>query len=96
MRIFEGQCKIGLDNLERLHHAVGERIQVIFVSGTDFGMQVIIVLSKQLIYQTGTLISPRAYREMYQPFHKKINDWIHAHTTWKVCIWPVYRTPTSF
>jgi uroporphyrinogen-III decarboxylase len=36
--------------------------------------------------QGGTLISPRAYRKLYQPFHKQINDWVHANTNWKTFI----------
>jgi uroporphyrinogen-III decarboxylase len=69
--IFERQCEIGLKNLELLHQAVGERIVAIFVSGTDFGTQ------------SNLFISPRSYRSLFKPYHKRINDWIHAHTTWK-------------
>jgi uroporphyrinogen-III decarboxylase len=36
--------------------------------------------------QTGPFISPKAYRDLYQPFHKIINGWIHANTTWKTFI----------
>lgn len=70
-RVFERQCEIGLANLERLYEAVGDRVAVLFVNSTDFGMQ------------AGPLISPRTYRELYQPFHKRINDWVHTHTHWK-------------
>ncbi len=69
--IFERQCEIALQNLEMYHQAVGERICAIFVSGTDFGSQ------------RSAFISPRAYRRLYKPYHQRINDWIHAHTTWK-------------
>ena len=24
------------------------------------------------------------YRELYKPFHKRVNDWIHQNTTWKI------------
>jgi uroporphyrinogen-III decarboxylase len=44
------------------------------VAGMDFGMQ------------TGLLLSPEAYRHLYKPFHGRINDWIHRHTTWKTFI----------
>ena len=73
-RVFERQCEIALANLARLYEAVGERPSVIFVSGTDFGMQ------------TGPFISPKAYRQLYQPFHRELNDWVHSHTTWKTFI----------
>lgn len=73
-KVFEGQCEVALQNLERIHAAVGERITAIFMSGTDFGMQ------------TGPLISPKVYRSMYKPFQKTLNDWVHQKTTWKVFI----------
>jgi uroporphyrinogen-III decarboxylase len=73
-QVFERQCEIGLANLERIYQAVGDRVTVVFVTGTDFGMQ------------TGPFISPRTYRELYQPFHKRVNDWIHEHTPWKTFI----------
>lgn len=71
-KVFEGQCEIILENLKRIHPVVGERITAVFITGTDFGMQ------------TGPLISPKTYRKLYQPFHKIVNGWIHANTTWKV------------
>jgi len=73
-RVFEKQCEIALANLEKVFGAVGNRVSVLFVTGTDFGMQ------------TGPFISPRAYRDLYQPFHKLLNDWVHRHTTWKTFI----------
>ncbi|GAG57489.1 unnamed protein product, partial [marine sediment metagenome] len=69
--IFELQCEIGLKNLELSYQIVGNRIDTIMVSGTDFGTQ------------NAPFISPDMYREFYKPFHKKINDWIHNNTTWK-------------
>lgn len=73
-KVFERQCEIGLANLARIYQAVGNRLSVIFITGADFGMQ------------GGTLISPRTYRKLYQPFHKQLNDWVHANTTWKTFI----------
>ncbi|MBN1292701.1 MAG: methyltransferase [Candidatus Latescibacteria bacterium] len=72
--IFERQCEIGLKNLALVKEAVGERIDVIFVTGADFGTQ------------RGPFISPDAYRDLYQPYHKRINSWIHENTKWKVFI----------
>ncbi len=73
-RIFERQCEIGLANLQKIHQAVGDRITAVFVTGTDFGAQ------------HGSFISPKAYRDLFQPFHKIINGWIHQNTTWKTFI----------
>ena len=69
--VFERQCEIGLANLARIHEVVGDRPTAAFVTGTDFGAQ------------RGPFISPAAYRDLYQPFHKAVNDWIHEHTGWK-------------
>ena len=70
--IFELQCRIALKNLELLYQAVGDKIEAIVVSGTDFGTQ------------KASFISPKTYREIYKPFHQRLNDWIHQHTQWKV------------
>jgi hypothetical protein len=69
--VFARLTEIGLKNLELLHQAVGERIQVILVTATDFGAQ------------RGLLISPEVYRKLFKPFHQRINEWIHKNTTWK-------------
>jgi len=73
-QVFEKQCEIGLENLKRIHQRIGEKITVLFVTGTDFGAQ------------NGPFISPRAYRDLYLPFHKIINGWVHQNTTWKTFI----------
>ena len=72
--VFERQCEVALQNLERIHAVVGERVAVAYVTGTDFGAQ------------NSPFFSPKAYRTLFKPFHVKINDWIHTHTTWKTFI----------
>jgi len=72
--VFRRQCEIGLQNLERIHGAVGDRVTAVFITGTDFGTQ------------SGPFISPAAYRKLYQPFHRRVNDWVHEHTRWKTFI----------
>ena len=72
--VFDGQCEIGIANLEKIHQAVGDRVTVAFVSGADFGAQ------------NASFISPDAYRDLFKPFHKRVNDWIHANTKWKTLI----------
>ena len=73
-RVFERQCEIALQNLERIHQVVGERVTAVRVTGTDFGAQ------------QGPFISPKAYRDLFMPFHRAVNDWVHEHTTWKTFI----------
>ena len=72
--VFERQCEIALTNLDLLTRTLGDKIQAVFTTGTDFGMQ------------TGLFISPQAYRDLYKPFHKQVNDFIHRHSNWKVFI----------
>ncbi|MHB1037666.1 MAG: uroporphyrinogen decarboxylase family protein [Pirellulales bacterium] len=73
-KVFERQCEIALANLEKIHRVVGNRVSAVFLTGTDFGTQ------------GGPFISPAAYRDLYKPFHKRVNDWVHSHTTWKTFI----------
>ncbi len=73
-QVFERQCEIALENLPRIYQAVGKRVTVAWVSGTDFGAQ------------NRPFISPQSFRELYQPFYRRVNDWIHAHTSWKTFI----------
>jgi len=73
-KVFERQTEINLANLERIHQAVGNRPAVAYLTGTDFGAQ------------NGPLVAPKVYRELFLPFHKQINGWVHKHTTWKTFI----------
>ena len=72
--VFERQCEIALETLKRAHAAVGEAVTIAYVTGADFGTQ------------QGPLISPKTYRDLFKPFHVRINDWIHTHTNWKTFI----------
>ena len=74
MKVFEGQCEIALANIDLLAEAIGGNVQVAYVTGTDFGTQ------------RGPFISPHAYRDLFKPFHKLINDRIHERTSWKTFI----------
>jgi uroporphyrinogen-III decarboxylase len=73
-KVFERQCEIALANLAKIHEAVGDRVAAVFVTGTDFGTQ------------NGPFIGPPMYRKLYQPFHRRVNDWVHEHTAWKTFI----------
>lgn len=70
-QIFARQCEIALANLERIYAAVEGKIQAVFVCGTDFGTQ------------TSAFCSVKTLRDLYFPYYKQVNDWIHAHTPWK-------------
>jgi hypothetical protein len=69
--LFDRQCALSIENLARIHEVVGERVDIVYLTGTDFGAQ------------NGPLFSPRTYRELFKPFHARLNAWVHTHTTWK-------------
>jgi hypothetical protein len=69
--IFSRQTEIALRNLEKIYKAVGERVQAVFICGTDFGTQ------------ASQFCSIESFRELYTPYYSKINDWVHRNTGWK-------------
>ena len=69
--IFEKQTEVALANLEKVRPRVGDRVQAVFICGTDFGTQ------------QSTFCSPATFRELYLPYYRRMNDWVHKHTTWK-------------
>lgn len=69
--VFSRQCDIGLANLEKIYAVVGGLVTAVFTTGTDFGTQ------------QGPFISREAYRDLYMPFHKRVNEWMHKNTPWK-------------
>lgn len=69
--IFQRQFELQMKNLSMYQQAVGGRIEVVVMSGTDFGSQ------------NGPFIAPEAYRELFKPLHRQMNDWVHANTGWK-------------
>jgi hypothetical protein len=70
-KVFERQAEIALANLEKIHRRVGDRVQAVFVCGTDFGTQ------------QSTFCSVDAFRSLYMPYYTRVNDWIHRQTSWK-------------
>ena len=72
--IFEKQCEIGLQNIAALIKLLGDRVQAVFLTGTDFGTQ------------RGPFISKDAYRELFKPYHICVNKLIHQHSKWKTFI----------
>jgi len=70
-KVFEHQCEVALGNLERVYAAVGDSVQAVFVCGTDFGTQ------------SSSFCSVKTFHNLYFPYYKRVNDWIHAHTGWK-------------
>ncbi len=69
--IYEIQTEVALKNLERIHRAVGDNYDVAWVCGSDFGTQ------------QGTMIAKCTLEELFCPYYRRINAWIHQHTKWK-------------
>jgi hypothetical protein len=70
-QIFDRQCEIALENTQKVYEVAGNKVDVVFLTGTDFAGQ------------DRPFMSPKTYQRLFQPFHRRLNDWIHQNTTWK-------------
>jgi len=71
-QIFEKQTDIAIENFKRLWNEIGEKVDVVFNCGTDFGTQ------------DSQFCSPETFQYLWLPHYKRMNDWIHTNTTWKI------------
>ncbi len=69
--IFSKQSDIALANLDKIYKVVGNKVDIAFLCGTDFGTQ------------DSQFCGLDTLEEMYLPYYKKINSWIHENTNWK-------------
>lgn len=69
--IFEKQLAYAIENLAKINAKVGDKIDVVFLCGTDFGTQ------------HGTFCSVESFNQLWAPYYKKLNGWIHENTLWK-------------
>lgn len=69
--VFEMQTEFMIKNLEIYKQACGDRIQICWISGTDFGTQ------------NAPFMSNEMFRALYKPYYKRVCDWIHKNTSWK-------------
>ncbi|MBI4873417.1 MAG: methyltransferase [Acidobacteria bacterium] len=70
-QVFEKQCEIALANFARIHAVAGDGIDAVFVCGTDFGTQ------------KSSFCSVESFRELWLPYYKALNGWVHRNTNWK-------------
>ncbi len=70
-RVFEAQCEIALRNLGKINARAGRYVDIVFICGTDFGTQ------------DSAFCSVGTFNDLYLPYYKKINNWIHRNTEWK-------------
>jgi uroporphyrinogen decarboxylase len=82
---YERKIENLLLNMRLYAQAVGDRIDIVWL-GEDFGTQ------------KGLMISPRLFRELVAPYYKRLFDWVHENTAWRVffhcCggIYPIIET----
>jgi hypothetical protein len=69
--IYDRQTDIAIENLKLLWEVIGNKIDVVFTCGTDFGTQ------------NSTFCSTETFDRVWLPYYKKVNDWIHLNTNWK-------------
>lgn len=71
-QIFEKQTDIAIENYKSLWNRLGNKVDVVFTCGTDFGTQ------------DSQFCSNDTFRELWLPHYKRMNDWIHQNTSWKI------------
>lgn len=69
--LYDRQTDIAIENLKRYHEVIGNKLDVVFTCGTDFGTQ------------NSTFCSAETYDRLWLPYYRKVNDWIHTNTNWK-------------
>lgn len=69
--IFDRQSEIAIANFLRLHKAIGDNLDAVFICGTDFGTQ------------DSTFCSPEQFDDLWLPYYQRINGWVHLNTNWK-------------
>ena len=69
--VYERGTDIAIQNFKRYWDEFGSDIDIMYVCGTDLGSQ------------NSLMMSTDTFKELYLPYYKKMNDWIHENTTWK-------------
>jgi hypothetical protein len=70
--MYAKQIDIAIANYKRLWERIGSKVDVVYLCGADFGTQ------------ESQFCSADAFRSLWLPHYKKMTDWIHQNTTWKV------------
>lgn len=69
--VFSRQCDILIENLRKVRDRVHDSVDVLYLCGTDFGTQ------------QSTFCSLATFRDLWFPYYKRVNDWVHGNTRWK-------------
>jgi len=70
-QVFTRQCEVALQNLATFAGFARDAVDVLVVCGTDFGTQ------------NSQFCSPATFDELFAPYYRQVNDWVHRHTPWK-------------
>ena len=70
--VFDIQSNIAVKNLEKVYKAAGSDIDIIMLCTGDYGTQ------------RNTFFSVDTYKNIFFPYHKRMCDWIHKNTHWKI------------
>jgi hypothetical protein len=70
-KVFEKQTDIAISNLAKIQKVTNDAVDVVFTCGTDLGTQ------------DTQFCSQETFRDLYSPYYKKVNDWIHRNTNWR-------------
>ncbi|MGI6175117.1 MAG: uroporphyrinogen decarboxylase family protein [Christensenellales bacterium] len=69
--IFEYQTDMAIENLKKLSKATVDAVDGVYICGTDMGMQHNIFYSLDIL------------EDLFMPYYKKLNAWIHQNLGWK-------------
>lgn len=69
--LFAIRTATAISNMEKMKSYLGDSIDILGLDGTDYGSQ------------HNELFSPDFFEELYVPYFKQQNDWVHANTEWK-------------
>jgi uroporphyrinogen-III decarboxylase len=70
--LYDKQTQLAIKNLKLFYEAVGDRVDVFYLCGADFGSQ------------NGPMCSTEVFDEIYLPYYRRMTSWIHQNTNWKV------------
>jgi hypothetical protein len=71
-KVFEIVIDREIETFKRYFEAFGNDIDMVHICGTDFGCQ------------NGPMINPEIFKTMYMPHYRKLADWVHSNTEWKL------------
>ncbi|MDR3334517.1 MAG: hypothetical protein LBT13_06485 [Treponema sp.] len=70
--VFDIENERAIESFKKYYDAFGNDIDVLFICGTDFGSQ------------RGPLMGVDTFRAIFMPHYKKVCDWVHSNTEWKI------------